>query len=351
MTRTRHLAVLLAILLSLVTFHPALASPPADGITHIVQPGENLFRIGLKYGVSWTAIMQANGLPNTNVYVGQQLTIPVGGSVTPAASISYSNPGSYTVARGDTLASIAQRYGVTTASLATANGLTPVSWVYAGQTLIVPGGAQAPAAAASAPAPATTAGTYLVQRGDTLSSIAQRHGLTTRALAAANGLAVSSWVYTGQRLTITGGNSDAAPAPSYGASTCACGTGAGKQIAVDISEQRLYAYENGALLYNFIASTGESGKDTRPGNYSVLVKIPNAYGSTWNIWMPNWLGIYWAGSLQNGIHALPILPGGGRLWDGWLGTPVSYGCVILGAWEAQTLYDWAEVGTPVTIQY
>ena len=85
--------------------------------------------------------------------------------------------------------------------------------------------------------------------------------------------------------------------------------------------------------------------------YSVLDKIPNAYAWTWDLWMPNWLGIYWAGSLENGIHALPFQSNGWRLWEGYLGTPVSYGCVILGVDEAQLLYDWAEVGTPVEIQW
>ncbi|HLF00547.1 MAG TPA: L,D-transpeptidase, partial [Anaerolineales bacterium] len=76
-----------------------------------------------------------------------------------------------------------------------------------------------------------------------------------------------------------------------------------------------------------------------------------AYAATWNLQMPHWLGIYWAGRLQNGIHALPILSNGEKLWAGWLGTPVSYGCVILGDVEAETLYNWAEVGTPVSIQW
>jgi hypothetical protein len=67
--------------------------------------------------------------------------------------------------------------------------------------------------------------------------------------------------------------------------------------------------------------------------------------------MPNWLGIYWSGGLENGIHALPILPNGVTLWEGYLGRPVSYGCVVLGTYEAQILYDWAEVGTPVEIQW
>ena len=43
--------------------------------------------------------------------------------------------------------------------------------------------------------------------------------------------------------------------------------------------------------------------------------------------------------------------GGGILWEGYLGRPVSYGCVVLGTYEAQILYDWAEIGTPVEIQW
>jgi lipoprotein-anchoring transpeptidase ErfK/SrfK len=125
---------------------------------------------------------------------------------------------------------------------------------------------------------------------------------------------------------------------------------AGKYILVDISDQHMYVYEGDLLMYSFVASTGMNNA-TRAGNFSVLNKIPNAYGATWNIWMPNWLGIYWAGSLQNGIHALPILPNGATLWAGFLGTPISYGCVVLGSYEAQVLYDWAEVGVPVEIQW
>ena len=124
----------------------------------------------------------------------------------------------------------------------------------------------------------------------------------------------------------------------------------GKYILVDISEQHMYVYEGDALIYSFIASTGiNSG--TRTGTFAVQSKIPNAYGSTWDIWMPSWLGIYWSGGLENGIHALPILPNGATLWEGYLGSPVSYGCVVLGTYEAQLLYDWAEIGTPVQIQW
>jgi lipoprotein-anchoring transpeptidase ErfK/SrfK len=123
-----------------------------------------------------------------------------------------------------------------------------------------------------------------------------------------------------------------------------------KYILVDISEQHMYVYEGDALVNSFVSSTGINN-GTRVGSFSVLDKIPNAYGATWDLWMPNWLGIYWSGSLENGIHALPILSSGAQLWAGYLGTPISFGCVVLGVDEAQWLYDWADVGTPVDIQW
>ena len=132
-----------------------------------------------------------------------------------------------------------------------------------------------------------------------------------------------------------------APAPSYGGS---------KLILVDISEQHMYVYDGDTLVYSFVASTGRNNY-TKVGTFAVQSKIPNAYGSTWDIWMPNWLGIYYAGGSENGIHALPILPSGATLWAGYLGSPISYGCVVLDTYDSQLLYDWAEIGTPVKIQW
>jgi len=103
------------------------------------------------------------------------------------------------------------------------------------------------------------------------------------------------------------------------------------------------------LAKTFIVSTGKNNA-TRVGLFQVQSKIPNAYGSTWDIWMPYWLGIYWAGGSENGIHALPILSNGQELWAGYLGRPVSYGCVVLHPSDAEWLYHWAELGTPVEIR-
>jgi len=146
---------------------------------------------------------------------------------------------------------------------------------------------------------------------------------------------------------------DLVPSPGYDSTTqfdSPSTYGGSKYVLVDISDQYMYVYEGDVLIYSFVASTGMQNS-TRVGTFSVLNKIPNAYGETWNIWMPNWLGIYWSGNLQNGIHALPILPGGGVLWAGYLGTPISYGCVVLGTYNAQVLYSWADIGTPVVIRW
>lgn len=123
-----------------------------------------------------------------------------------------------------------------------------------------------------------------------------------------------------------------------------------KRIVVDISDQRTYLYENDELVNEFIVSTGEPGRDTAIGEFEIQSKIPMAYASTWNLDMPFWLGIYYAGPLENGFHALPTVRDTGvRMWDGYLGQRVSYGCIVLGMEDAETLYNWAELGTPVSI--
>jgi len=121
------------------------------------------------------------------------------------------------------------------------------------------------------------------------------------------------------------------PVPSPPAQT-------GKRIEINLTEQHLYVWEGDQLVYDWVCSTGGYGSPTVPGNYQVLDKIPNAYASTWDLQMPYWLGIYYAGTLENGIHALPILSNGQRLWEGYLGQRVSYGCVILSTEAARTLY-------------
>jgi LysM repeat protein len=104
-----------------------------ETVTHIVQPGENLFRISLKYGTTVEAIAAVNGVINPNiVYVGQELTIPKG-SLAPGTGVRY-----HVVQPGETLWSIALRYDTTPWKIAAANGISNISFIYAGRTLRIP---------------------------------------------------------------------------------------------------------------------------------------------------------------------------------------------------------------------
>jgi LysM repeat protein len=109
-------------------------------------------------------------------------------------------PATYTVQRGDTVSRIAARFGLRTNDVLALNGLGWSSTIYPGQVLKLSAAAAAPAPAAPAPAPST--GTYTVQRGDTISAIARRHGTTTNAVLSANGLGWSSIIYPGQTIKI-----------------------------------------------------------------------------------------------------------------------------------------------------
>jgi LysM repeat protein len=318
------------------------AAPPAqERVIHVVAWGDTVFSIARRYETSVDAIAAANDLADpTQIYAGQRLVIP-----TTAAAASPDPTGAagatHVVQAGENLFRIALRYGTTIQAMAELNSLQNPGHVTVGQTLRIPGSASEPTPAYQ-PDHATT--THTVTHGETLIAIAQRYGVSTWTLIQANNIANPSLLVPGQVLSIP--NRESLASPPEGDAPPA---GGGKRILIDISEQHLYAYQGEELVYSFVASTG-SGNSTRTGTFQVLDKIPNAYASTWDLQMPHWLGIYWAGSLENGIHALPILSNGQRLWDGYLGTPVSYGCIILGVEEAELLYNWAAVGDPVIIQ-
>jgi len=99
-----------------------------------------------------------------------------------------------------------------------------------------------------------------------------------------------------------------------------------------------------------VISTGIDRSPTQPGVFQVQTHHLEAYASVWDLYMPHFLGIYeaWPG-FMNGIHGLPTLSSGQRLWAGNLGRPVSYGCIILNLEAAEWLFHWAERGVVVEI--
>src|SRR5688500_18201498 len=169
----------------MLAFAPVAATAYAD-TSYVVQSGESLSVIAQRYGVTVEAIMVANNLPSrSTIYAGQVLTIPSPTS-NPPPSRNPSGQSTYTVQFGDTLSEIALQFRTTPDALARANGLID-NTIYAGQVLvIVPAGSHS--APPSNPQSQANPGTYAVQNGDNLSTLAARCGISVESLAAANGL-------------------------------------------------------------------------------------------------------------------------------------------------------------------
>ncbi len=170
-----------------------LTIPAAPGVApaplvHVVQPGETLSSIARAYNTTVWAIMSANGLTSQTIWAYTSLYIPVG------TSPGYST---HIVQRGETLYTIAQRYRTTVALLMLANNLRDYG-IYEYQPLIIP-----PAGWTGWPplGGSTPYRTHLVVPGDTLSSIARRYGVTVGALMTVNGLS-STAIYAGDTLRI-----------------------------------------------------------------------------------------------------------------------------------------------------
>jgi LysM repeat protein len=202
---------------------PVVASAPAAApasapVTYRVMAGDTVSSIAGKYGLATASVLALNGLGwKSVIFPGQTLKLTKSGAA-PAPTVKPQAPssGRYTIVSGDTVGKIASRFGVTTQSVLSANGLSNSSIIYPGQTLAIPTVAPAsfapapvshvePIAAVAPPAGTTTVtSSYVITSGDTLSKIASKFGVSIQSILNANGLGWSSIIYTGRTLTIPG---------------------------------------------------------------------------------------------------------------------------------------------------
>ncbi|MBI5931607.1 MAG: LysM peptidoglycan-binding domain-containing protein [Chloroflexi bacterium] len=365
------LLLIVVLVVTIPLARPRISDAQDGGQTYTVQSGENLFRIALRYGLTVDQLAAANGITDpTRIYVGQVLVIPAPGSgpaapVNTAPTITTSDPVAvasnpapadsaliHIVQPGQTLASIAQQYGVAWQDLATWNNLTDPNTIFAGQRLVVNGAAAPGSAAVAGPtivqnAPATTGTerTHVVQIGEHLASIARLYGLRWTTIARANNLQNPNQIYAGQQLIIPAQDDPAGTnfVPTGGVPSAPAPTITnGKQIIVNLSEQRIYAYENGVLMRAVTVSTGLPGTPTVTGDYRIYWKLNSQTMSGPGYYLP---GVPWVMYFYQGyaIH--------GTYWHNNFGQPMSHGCVNLPTPEALWFFDWAEVGTPVQVNY
>jgi LysM repeat protein len=123
---------------------PAPTQPSGSGEEqiHVVQPGENLFRISLSYGLPYQEVMAYNGITNPNlIYVGQELKIPPsgsGGEPSPPPAGDTGGTRVHVVKPGENLFRVALQYNLPYTVVAEANDLSYPYTIYTGQRLIIP---------------------------------------------------------------------------------------------------------------------------------------------------------------------------------------------------------------------
>jgi LysM repeat protein len=350
---------LLVTLILIVNPIPAYAQ---ENVTHVVQPGDNLYRIALRYGVTMDAIIAANNIEDPRrIFSGQELVIP--GLSVPDSSTEVVNPLVastpivHVVQPGETLGGIAKQYGIPLEQLIQANNITDANRILRGQELKVwtldnsaDAAAIVPEETLSQPEtvePAVTTTVHVVVAGEHLAQIAQQYGVSWPVIAQMNNIADPNRVFAGQELTIpvlngAGGVTDlgiiAAPVPVAAGPTITTG----KQLVVDLSDSRAYAYEDGQLVRNVLVSTGLPGTPTVQGDFTIFAKHESQTMSGPGYYLTGvpWVMYFYKGYSFHGTY-----------WHNNFGQPMSHGCVNMPTDEAKWFYDFAPIGTPVHVQY
>lgn len=356
---------------------PTEAHPPIEpsGITHTVRFGDTLAKIASAYGVSLDDLQSLNDNWTWIIYVGQELEIPAGGkppevmdasseSATPAQSQEPSTPvenpasapqaDTHTVQRGETLFRIAQSYGVDLDALIRANGIADATKIHSGLVLRVRNlDAYAPpkpttvtnssaSAPATEPQPAPDRERYVVRRGENLSQIGAKLGMSWLAIAKVNGLSNPDALRVGAVLLIP----TAAEAAKYGPvqptfRDPGARVGRGREFVVVLSTQMAYAYEDGVLKHSARISSGLPDTPTVKGDFKIRRKVrrQRMTGQDYDLDNVEWVMYFYAGYAFHGTW-----------WHNNFGRPMSRGCVNMTNADAKWFYEFGSIGTPVYVR-
>lgn len=217
----------------------------ASAASYTVKSGDTLSGIANQYNTTVNQIVSLNQLSNPNlIYVGQVLKLKnsqtTNSSSSSSSSTAATTVGTYTVKAGDTLSAIASRYSTSSSTLASLNSLSNPNLIYVGQVLKVSSNASTSSSTgSSANSTVTTAASYTVKAGDTLSAIAAKYGTTYQALASANSISNPNDIYVGQVIKVS-----------------ATATAASSQAASSTSSNGSYTVKSGDTLYGIALANG-----------------------------------------------------------------------------------------------
>jgi len=347
-------------------------------VIHIVQPGENLFRIGLRYGVTLDDLTSANNITNSsNVYAGQELAIP--GLILPVSEDEVSEdavvdnpliataPIIHVVQRGETLTQIAATYDVSVDIIMRANNITDASRILFGTELQIwapspldqnsvvsdnenEGDAESSDEIVTNSQEPEERVEYVVQAGEHLSQIARKFNVSWLAIAEVNNITDPDTVFAGVTLIIPNSTDIVSQSVAYASynnilpATTDPGprVGTGREIVVVLSTQMTYAYEDGELKHSALVSTGLPATPTVQGDYKIWNKTRSQTMSGPGYYLENveWVMYFYQGY---GFH--------GTWWHDNFGQPMSHGCVNMTNEDAKWLYEFASLETPVHVRF
>lgn len=216
----------------------------ASAASYTVKSGDTLSGIASQYNTTVNQIVSLNQLSNPNlIYVGQVLKLKnsqTTNSSSSSSSTATTTAGTYTVKAGDTLSAIASRYSTSSSTLASLNSLSNPNLIYVGQVLKVSSNASTSSStSSSANSTVTTAASYTVKAGDTLSAIAAKYGTTYQALASTNSISNPNDIYVGQVIKVS-----------------ATATAASSQAASSTNSNGSYTVKSGDTLYGIALANG-----------------------------------------------------------------------------------------------
>ncbi len=319
---------------------------------HIVQPGETLSEIAKRYGTTVEVLQELNELPDVNyVWYGQRLLID-GGEEVPETAEIVDRFQLYTVQPGDTLFRLAGKHGISLTRLMSINGFTSEEWLSVGQELLVPH-ALAPAAQPVDPDTGlqplnpfplmqprqTRLAVHTVQAGESLVDIAEVHEVNPGALARLNDLQNYSTLEPGLALRIPSENGlELLEGMSQRLDWTLYPTLTERWIEVDLSEQMAIAYEGVRPVKVFVISSGVGDSPTITGTFRIWVKIAmqdmrggnRATGTAYHV-----------EEVKNVQYFFEDYAFHGTYWHSNFGRPMSRGCINLTEEDAEWLFDWA----------
>lgn len=273
---------------------------------YTVQPGDTLLEIADEFDTTVANLLRLNpGINENNLRIGQRICV-ISQTFQPVSCPLGTLP--YNINPGDTLASVAQKFGTDTEALLRANPDIDPYNLQTGQRICI--------SQRFTPVPdCTERNFYVVRKGDTLDSIASVYRISTRELADANPEIRPCCLTIGQILCIP-----VAPSPI--------------EIIVNIAAKRLTVYRNGSVYREYIVATGKPSTPTPVGVFEVVNKEIDPGGP----YGTRWLGLSKKGY---GIH--------GTNDPSSIGTAASNGCIRMYNEDIEALFAITSVGTVVRI--